>query len=148
MSPPSPSFLLFELKLINFCRILAIGLGYKKSLKYLKVIWLGKNGFETWRQSVIILCLKAFLRELISSLQSKTHRCWASGRGCFPLEHQPAGHPCKHSTCSTLEALQPPERPWSSLPWSLTWAAPAGSAGRSHGPGRHGSLWAKHCKCG
>ena len=70
MSPPSPSFLLFELKLINFCRILAIGLGYKKSLKYLKVIWLGKNGFETWRQSVIILCLKALLGKLLSSVQS------------------------------------------------------------------------------
>lgn len=38
-------------------------------------------------------------------------RIWAPGRGCFRLEHQPAGHPCRHSACSTAEALQLPEKP-------------------------------------
>lgn len=37
------------------------------------------------------------------------HRIWALGRGCFQLEPPPAGHPGRHSACSTVEALQPPE---------------------------------------
>ena len=39
------------------------------------------------------------------------HRIWAPERGCFRLEHLPAGRPCRHSACSTVEALPPPERP-------------------------------------
>ena len=63
------------------------------------------------------------------------HRIWAPERDCFQLEHPPAGHPCRHSACNIVEALQPPERPGTKGHALLTCCSQPGPSGS------HLKLW-------
>ena len=99
---------LFELKFINFCRILAIGPGHRKGLKCLKLIWLGKNAFLGLGGRHSSLCVwKHSWAHFFPVFRGST------GSG---LREGAASRSCGPSACSTVEVLHPPERPWSSPP--------------------------------